>query len=327
MKKTRFSPFQSRTVLLAVFVTLFTFATSCDNEKEDAPAQPKTVADYVSENSDFSILKAAMLQAGQLDAFKNPNLTVFAPNDAAFRASGVTDATSLTALTKEQLTGILQYHVLKAAVASSGFPMEKNKAVQTSLSINNQAVLAYITNGTSGLFINGAKVTKPDVQVANGVIHVIDHILLPPPTGSGGSLVGVVQADTSLSLLGAAALRIATVNPTLAGVLTGTSPYTTFAPTNSAFRALKLSTADTINKVPVAMLTAILANHVVSGRLYSNDLTTGDVTAYSTGKLTVNSTGSAVTVKSNGIAAPATVTRANVTATNGVVHKIDKVLL
>jgi uncharacterized surface protein with fasciclin (FAS1) repeats len=327
MKKTLFPTLQSRALILAILTVLFTFTTSCDKEAEDAPAQPKTVADIVVESSDFTILKAAIMQAGQLDAFKNPNLTVFAPNDAAFRASGVTDATSLTALTKDQLTAILQYHVLKAAVASSGFPMEKNKAVQTSLSINNQAVIAYVTNGTSGLFINGAKVIKPDVQAANGVIHVIDHILLPPPTGSGGSLVGVVQADTSLSLLGVAALRIATVNPTLAAVLMGTQPYTTFAPTNSAFRALKLSTADTISKVPVATLTAILANHVVSGRLYSNDLTTGDVTAFSTGKLTLNSTGSAVTVKSNGIATPATVTRANMTATNGVVHKIDKVLL
>ncbi|GAB3913317.1 hypothetical protein GCM10028803_57310 [Larkinella knui] len=326
MKKNLFASFHTRTLMAAVLAVLCTFTTSCDNSEEDAPAQPKTVADIVVESSDFTILEAAMRQAGQLDAFKNPNLTVFAPNDAAFRASGVTDATSLTALSKEQLTGILQYHVLKAAVASSGFPMEKNKPVQTSLSINNQAVVAYVTNGSGGLFINGAKVITPDVQAANGVIHVIDHILLPPPTGSGGSLVGVVQADTSLSLLGVAALRIATLNPALAAVLTGTQPYTTFAPTNSAFRALKLGTADTINKVPVAKLTAILANHVVSGRLFSNDLTTGDVTAYSTGKLTVNS-GSTVTVKSSGIASPATVTRANMTATNGVVHKIDKVLL
>ena len=327
MKKTRLSTPRSRALLLAVLAALFTFTTSCDKEEDTASAQPKTVADLIVESNDFTILEAAILQAGQLDAFKNPNLTVFAPNDAAFRASGVADATSLTALTKEQLTGILQYHVLKAAVASSGFPMEKNKAVQTSLSINNQAVVAYVTNGTSGLFINGAKVITPDVKAANGIMHVIDRILLPPPTGSGGSLVGVVQADTSLSLLGVAALRIASVNPTLATVLTGTQPYTTFAPTNSAFRALKLSTADTINKVPVAALTAILANHVVAGRLYSNDLTTGDVTAYSTGKLTVTATGTTVTVKSKGLTSPATVTSANRTATNGVVHKIDKVLL
>ncbi|MFC5412116.1 fasciclin domain-containing protein [Larkinella bovis] len=329
MKTIRFSPLRSRIHLLAVLVTLFTGMTSCDKEDDNAPAQPKTVADYIVENDDFTILEAAIRQAGQLDAFKNPNLTVFAPNDAAFKASGIADATALSIMTKEQLTAILQYHVLKAAVASSGFPMENNKPVQTSLSINNQAVVAYVTNGPAGLFINGAKVITPDVQAANGVIHVIDHFLLPPLSGGsgGGTLVGVVAADTSLSLLGTAALRVAAVNPTLAGVLTGTQPYTTFAPTNSAFRALKLSTPDTINKVPVNTLTALLSNHVVAGRLYSNNLATGNLTAYSTGKLAVNVSGSAVTVKSSGLMTPAIVTRANITATNGVVHKIDRVLL
>ncbi|MGA0557837.1 fasciclin domain-containing protein [Larkinella sp. VNQ87] len=328
MKKTVLFPFYHRSLLLVAFVVLGTFLAGCDGEEEDAPAQPKTVADLVVEGSEFTILEAAIRQAGQLDAFKNPNLTVFAPNDAAFRASGIADANALATLTQPQLTAILQYHVLKAAVASSGFPMESNKPVQTSLSINDQPVIVYVTNGSGGLFVNGARIVTPDIQAANGVIHVIDRILLPPPSGStgGGTLVGVVAADTSLSLLGTAALRVAASNPTLATVLTGTEPYTTFAPTNNAFRALKLSSSDTINKVPVATLADILANHVVAGRLYSNDLKTGDLTAYSNKRLTLN-VGTSVTVKSSGIPLPATVTQANLTATNGVVHKIDKVLL
>lgn len=326
MKTSRFSLFRSRTLALPVFAFLFAFMTSCGKEDENAPAQPKTAADYIVENNDFTILEAAIRQAGQLDAFKNPNLTIFAPNDAAFRASGIADATALATLTQPQLTAILQYHALKAAVAASGFPAETNKPVQTSLSINNQAVVAYVTNGPGGLSINGAKVITADVQVANGIIHVIDRILLPPPSGGGGTLVGVVQADTSLSLLQAAALRVAAVNPTLATVLTGTEPYTAFAPTNNAFRALKLSTADTINKVAVTTLAALLTNHVVPGRLYTSELKTGDLTAYSTKKLTLN-VSNTITVKSSGIALPATVTASNATATNGVVHKIDKVLL
>ncbi|GAB3328233.1 hypothetical protein GCM10027299_30140 [Larkinella ripae] len=328
MKTTYVRAFRFRALTLPVLAFLLAFTTSCDKEDDDASAQPKTAADYIVENSDFTILEAAIRQAGQFDAFKNPNLTVFAPNDAAFRASGIADATALATLTQPQLTAILQYHVLKAAVASSGFPMETNKPVQTSLSINNQAIVAYVSNGPAGLFINGAKVITPDVPAANGIIHVIDRILLPPPSGGGGggTLVGVVAADTSLSLLGTVALRVAAASPMLAIILSGTEPYTTFAPTNNAFRALKLSTPDTINKVPAATLATILSNHVVAGRFYANNLTTGDVTAYSKAKLAINA-GSPVTVKSTGITTPATVTSANLTATNGVVHKIDKVLL
>lgn len=328
MKKPIFFAFQVRTLTLAVLALLSVFTTSCGTEDENAPAQPKTIADYIVESADFTILEAAIRQAGQLDAFKNPNLTFFAPNDAAFRSSGITDASALANLTQEQLTAILQYHVLKAAVASSGFPMENNKPVQTSLMLNNQPTVLYITNGSAGLFVNGSKVVTPDVQVANGVIHIIDHLLSPPPPGTGGgTLVGVVAADTSLSLLGTAALRVAAVNPTLAGVLTGADPYTAFAPTNNAFRALNLSTPDTINKVPVATLATLLSNHVVAGRFYSNDLKTGELTAYSTGKLTLQADSTVITVKSAGLASPAVVTQSNLTATNGVVHKIDKVLL
>ncbi|GAB3265420.1 hypothetical protein GCM10027347_33120 [Larkinella harenae] len=328
MKKMFFSAFRSRTLTLAVLALFSVFTTSCGNEDESGPAQPKTIADYIVENDDFTILEAAIRQAGQLDAFKNPNLTFFAPNDAAFRASGFADASALATLTKEQLTAILQYHVLKAAVKVSGFPTENNRAVQTSLTINNQPAVVYISNNQTRLTVNGTPVSTPDIQVANGIIHIIDRILLPPPLGTGGgTLVGVVATDTSLSLLGTAALRVAAVNPTLAGVLTGTDPYTAFAPTNNAFRALKLSTPDTINKVPATTLATLLANHVVAGRLYSSDLKSGVVTAYGTGKLTVNADSTVMTVKSNGIATPARIVQANLTATNGVVHKIDKVLL
>ncbi|WP_128547556.1 fasciclin domain-containing protein [Larkinella soli] len=327
MNKPHLFLLRSRALTLAALTALLAFTTSCnDDDDDDNTAQPETIADYVIRSNDFTILEAAVIKAGLTDALKNPNLTIFAPNDAAFRAAGFADAAAVNALTAAQLTPILQYHVLPSTVTSSALPSGSNTAVQSNLSVSGTAVPLYVTKNAGGVFVNGAKVVAADVAVSNGVMHVIDQVLMPPPTANGGGLVAVVAADTSLSLLATAATRVAAGNPALTAVLTGTSPYTVFAPTNAAFRAAGFATAAAINAAPIATLTNVLANHVVAGRIFSSDLTNGDVTAYGTGKLTV-STANGVTVKSPGITTAAAVTKANILATNGVVHKIDRVLL
>jgi uncharacterized surface protein with fasciclin (FAS1) repeats len=131
-----------------------------------------TVVQIAASNPDFSILVEAVTKAGLVDALsaKGP-FTVFAPTNEAFKAlfkqlgvSGVTD------LTAEQLTPILTYHVVSGKVMSTDLT---NTSVAT---LNGQKIKIDLSNGVK---INESKVTKADISGKNGIIHVIDRVLLP----------------------------------------------------------------------------------------------------------------------------------------------------
>jgi uncharacterized surface protein with fasciclin (FAS1) repeats len=202
----------------------------------------------------------------------------------------------------------------------------------TSLSVNGTTYVtkATATTGT-GVSVNGARVITADVQASNGIIHAIDRVLMP----ATGNVLQVAQADTTLSLLGAAVARGGTA---VVSALSGATPLTVFAPTNAAFRATPYNTVAAINAAPVAALTAILTNHVVvnPGRAYSPTLVSGPITTFGTGSVTATvGTGNALTLLSPGNGGQVSTVLPNttgvqnrdITATNGVIHKIDRVLL
>ena len=312
-------------LLAASFFALAVALTSCkDEENPITTPVPQTIAQLVTSNSQFTLLSAAVTRAnlGATLSGAGP-FTVFAPSDAAFRAAGFADAAAINAVPVATLTNILLYHVVSGSVASSAIPAGQT-AQATALTTNGTAYItkASSTSGT-GVSINGARVVQADVAASNGVIHVIDKIILPP----AGNILAVAQSDTTLTYLVAAALRGGTA---VTGALGGTTPLTVFAPTNSAFRAAGFSTIAAINAAPVATLTNILTYHVIPGaRAYSPTLTNGaSIPTFQTGTVTIGVTSTGVTVlgKSNGTNA-SNVTTPDITATNGVVHKIDRVLL
>jgi len=221
------------------------------------------------------------------------------------------------------LASILQYHVLSGSVAASAIPAGQS-AQQTVLTTNGTVYVSKAASGTTGtgVSVNGARVVEADVRASNGVIHIIDRVLLPPT----GNILAIAQADTTLSLLVAAALR---GGAAVTGALGGTAPLTVFAPTNSAFRAAGFANAAAINAAPVATLTNILTYHVVPGvRAYSPTLISGPITTFQTGTITAGVSASAVTVTGRGNGTNASrVTTPDINATNGVIHKIDRVLL
>ena len=277
---------------------------------------PLSITETVNSNADFSILKAAIARANLGDALGKGTLTVFAPNDAAFKNSGI-DLAAVNAMAIPMLTSVLQYHVLGTTTASTAIPTAANTEVTTL-----GGAKAYITKNATGVFINGKKVVTPDLTASNGVIHVIDNVLMPP----AGNIVQVAQANANLTYLVAAVLRAGSTNTTLIPTLSNNT-LTVFAPTNAAFIAAGFPTIASINAAPPATLATILLNHVVADRVFSSNLVAGNVAAVGGKPLTIT-LGTGVQVRGAGNGTNnANVTAANIVATNGVVHVVDRVLL
>ncbi|MBL7724446.1 MAG: fasciclin domain-containing protein [Chitinophagaceae bacterium] len=306
----------------AIALTVPLLFTSCD--KDDDPAVTNTITDVVVANANFSTLEAAVIKANlQATLSGTGPFTVFAPDDAAFTASGITSAV-LNTLTPAQVSNILLYHTLGAKVTAADVPAGPNAKVTTA---SGDSV--FVTKNASGVYINGIKVNTADVGADNGVIHVIGRVLTPP----AGNIVETAVAG-GLDSLVKAVTRATTApggDPTLAATL-GSAILTVFAPTNAAFTQLlgALSLTD-INQIPVGTLLAVLRYHVVGGRAFSSDLANGNLAMLAGGNTTINLTngaGGGPTVTGNGNAGNrSNITGTNIVCRNGVVHLIDRVLL
>ncbi len=312
MKTLQFSKFTA--VVLLCFFALF---TAC--KKNNDNPQDQTIAGVVVSNADFSLLEAALVRANLTATLQgNGPFTVFAPNNAAFAAAGLDTEAKINAMPVETLAKILLYHVLPNRTPSSAIPMASNTAVATAANLN-----VFVTKNSSGVFVNGAAVTTADINASNGVIHVINTVIMPP----SGNIVETAQANENFSFLVAAVLRASQGNTNVAQVLSGAGPYTVFAPTNQAFISAGFATTAAIAAADPAVLANILTYHVVAGRVFSSDLTEGARPAtLQSGNLTITLTGGAK-VKGNGNPSASTITSANLVTTNGVIHVIDQVLL
>ena len=273
---------------------------------------PMSIADHAVANPSFSSLVAALGKASLVSALadKTKTYTVFAPNNNAFSALLSKLGVTLNDLSPATLTPILLYHVVNGYVPASA--VEAEYVPTLSSSFGKSASLQISTTG--GVKLNNtSKVIATDVVATNGIIHVIDQVVLPP------TVVEIAQQNTLFSTL-----VLAVIKADLAGVLSGAGPFTVFAPTNDAFAALftalKVSGIDALSK---EALTPILLAHVVSGNVQSVSLTSGSVPSLNAAKaLDILVSGSSVTI--NGAVK---VVKADVQGKNGVVHVIDKVIV
>lgn len=300
--------------MLMLFVASSFILSSCDKDDEDTPEpmpQEQSIVEIASSNPDFSILVEALTKADLVNTINSSNnLTVFAPTNSAFQAlftalgvSGISD------IPKETLTPVLLYHVLGAKVPASSV----TTGYAYTLSPGPDAkTLAIYLNTSSGVMINNsAKVTTADIMATNGVIHVIDKVLLP------NSVVDIALNNASFSIL-----VEALVKADLVTALSGTGPFTVFAPTNDAFTALFATLGVSgIADLTKEQLSPILLYHVVAGNVLSTELSNGNVPTLNGGTIAIDVTSG---VKVNG---STSVILADVQGTNGVVHAIDKVLL
>ena len=266
-----------------------------------------TVVDIVVNSEAHDTLEAAVIAAGLADDLSGEGpFTVFAPTDDAFKALPAGTLETLLADPTGTLADILLYHVVGAKAKSTD--LSDGQTITTLLGKD----ITVTING-EGVFINDAKVTVADIEADNGVVHVIDAVLLPPVVTVVDIIVNSSAHDT---------LEAAVIAAGLADDLSGEGPFTVFAPTDDAFKALPAGTLETLLADPTGTLADILLYHVVGAKAKSTDLSDGQTITTLLGKdITVTINGEGVFIND------AKVTVADIEADNGVVHVIDAVLL
>ena len=233
--------------------------------------------------------------------------TVFAPTDDAFAAFDAATLAILTSNADTKLRRALLYHVLGAEVLSSDL-----SDGQTATTLFNQDITVTI-DASGGVKINDANVVIADIQTLNGVVHVLDAVILPP---------NVTVADVVINSAVHETLEAAVVAADLAGALSDLSAnYTVFAPTDDAFAPVDVTT---LLLDPTGDLQKILQYHVLASEVFAADLSDGQVATTLLGQdITVGiDAAGAVTINGNAL-----VTAADITTLNGVVHVLNNVLL
>jgi transforming growth factor-beta-induced protein len=273
-----------------------------------------TIGDLAVATKSLSSLKWAVTAAGLVDALNDPRafFTLLAPDNDAFGAlpAGLLQAL-LTPGFKKHLQEILLFHVyadgafMVSALAATQ-EVEMSNGERLTINSSDTAVTVATTAGQT------AMVTLADLEGSNGVMHIINDILIPSSIGATVIDLGA-KYSILLSLIARAGLEEA-----LAG-----GPFTLFAPTNTAFEALDAATVDFLTSDDGAvMLNSILEYHVVSGSATS-DMVMNDMTVATVQGDMVTFMVEGGTVKVN----DATVVVADMLAFNGVTHGIDKVLM
>lgn len=308
----------------------------------------KTIVEIAVATDDLSLLVGALQQAdaGLVEVLSGDGpFTVFAPTNAAFvallNALG-DDYNSLadfdTQAEKDLLVKVLTYHVIAGTAAfstdlSDGQQIETFQGENVGISIKNGTV--HVTDATE----DNAAVVTADVEASNGVVHIINKVLLPqevldilnPPLPN---IVQNAQSVDALSSLVAAILKAdeGLTQDTLVDILSGDGPFTVFAPTNAAFSnllaALGFHSLDDFNTPEEkALLRRVLLYHVVPGAaVASTDLENHqrlDTANHSEALFAILGHGVQIRDKSG---TDANVTTADVVASNGIVHIVDKVL-
>ena len=300
-------------------LTLAAALAACGSSSDDpAPTTEPNLVALAQSNPNLSILVEAVVAADLQGTLAGTGpFTVFAPTNAAFAALltelGISKADLLA--NKPLLTAVLTYHVLPARVLKSGVPL--GKAITTVqggiFKIDQVGSDFVITDGRN----RTAKITATDIAAANGVVHVIDRVILP----ADKNIVETAQAIPDFSIL-----VEAVVAANLQGTLSGAGPFTVFAPTNAAFAdlltELGVSKADLL--ADTALLTKVLTYHVLAGRVLKADVVPGTQPATVEGETFSIDASLVVTDKRM---RTAHIVATDVLTSNGVIHVLDKVIL
>ncbi len=321
-----------KTIATALLLTSLFACTDDDDPPTPPPATERSIVETAQATPDLATLVAAVEFASDngdlVDLLSNPGtLTVFAPTNAAFDALAVEltgsatakGADLLTAQNKPLVRAVLQYHVLTTEVGASAIPF--GMPITTA-----EGSIFKIESGSPPTIFDGrnrqAKITATDIDATNGVVHVIDRVILP----ADKNIVEVAQAAAAGTPAELSILVEAVVAADLAGTLSGPGPFTVFAPTDAAFAALLTELGVTKPQLlaNTALLTQVLTYHVVSGRVLKAQVPVGTpVTTVQGATFTVGAN-LAIT---DGRSRTSGIVGTDVFATNGVIHVIDKVIL
>ncbi|MEM6782813.1 MAG: fasciclin domain-containing protein [Bacteroidota bacterium] len=297
-------------LLLAVAVAW----VGCDGTDEEVePAETLPLGQFIAESVRLNTLEAALRQAGLLNEDNSTplnNVTVFAPEDAAFTSMNTLTGGFVDALLgdADALTAILQYHVVDGRILSSDL---QDGATVTTLA-GEQLTIREV-NGT--FFVDGAPITLPDAELPDAVVHRVGQVL----TGSL-NIVEFALLSPNFSTLVTALANTGDSDEAgdddLVTTLSGDGPFTVLAPSNAAFTTLPFDTGLLLEDERRPTLSNVLTYHVVPGVVFSDEL---PATAGTANGASVTFDGATV----DGIAIVATDLRLS----NGVLHVIEGVLL
>ncbi|MDE0231043.1 MAG: fasciclin domain-containing protein [bacterium] len=301
------------------------------SETEEASEPSGTIVDVAVASGAFPTLIAAVQAAGLVDTLNSDGpFTVFAPTEEAFATALANlnmTAADLLANT-DLLTSVLTYHVLLGEAPSEVVATLDGQSIAT---VNGADVTITVDGDT--VRVNDATVVTVDIQATNGIIHIIDTVLLPPAQeepeaaeteeepGPSGTIVDVAVASGAFPTLIAAVQAAGLVD-----TLNSDGPFTVFAPTEEAF-ATALANLDVTAEELLAnteLLTAVLTYHVLATEAPAELVVTLDgqsVTTVNGADITITIDGDTVKVNN------ATVVATDIQATNGIIHVIDTVLL
>ncbi len=265
---------------------------------------PQTIVDIAVADGRFTTLVAAVQAAGLAETLSGPGpFTVFAPTDDAFAKLPAGTVESLLA-DPEALSNILLYHVVAGKVMAAD-------VVGLDYAMSVQGSPINITVEGDKVLVNDAQVVITDIEASNGVIHVIDTVILPP-----ADIVDTAINDGRFTTLVAAVQAAGLVD-----ALKGEGPLTVFAPTDEAFAKLPAGTVEALLADPEA-LANILLYHVAEGRLTAADITSVEKIKTLQGKdITISQDMGKVMANDSQIIIT------DIFTSNGIIHVIDSVLL
>lgn len=297
-----------------LFSGVLLISSSCSDDDPVPMESGKNIVEFAQSDNRFSSLIAAVQRAGLTDALSaDEELTVIAPTDQAFTDAGITDVDGIAV---DDLKTILMYHVVPSEIPSS--------AVSSGKVISLEGAPFYISiDPDNKAWVNGhAEVIETDLEASNGIIHVINQVIMKPTMSIAEIANGYTQeTNPEFTQLVGALTRVNLVDAVNGGV---EDDLTVFAPTDAAFQQLYDDMGvDGFEDIPLETLEKVLMHHVVPARAFSQDLRDEAElpTLLSNYTLTVDL--GELSIEEAGL----NTDLLNIHATNGVIHVIDKVML
>ncbi|MGY8778607.1 MAG: fasciclin domain-containing protein, partial [Longimicrobiales bacterium] len=298
---------------LALLPGLLVGLAACDEDTSGPLPEYNSgqdIAAIAAAASDLTTLNAALAAAGLTAALQGDGpFTVFAPRDAAFDdLGGDVIAALLEQDNADLLSEVLTFHVVSGIAAAAG-DLTDGQMVTTLQG-------SELTIGVSGgaVTVNGANVVTADIKAINGVIHLIDAVLVPE-VDLVDMLILNDEAQTAVAAVSAG---------DLVSTLRGPGPFTVFAPVDAAFEELGSYTLEALlDPANQALLQKVLTYHVISGDIRAADLTDGAMVATVEGTEVTIDLSDPMMPKVNG----ANIIATDIVVENGVIHLVDGVLL
>ncbi len=307
----------SSLIILSALVAFSLSFTGCNDDDDDdmTPAPTQDIVELAQSSSSLSTLVDAVIAADLTSTLQGTGpFTVFAPTNEAF--SNLPEGVLQTLLDNpDVLAEVLQYHVVNGKVLSTDLSTGSVSPLLSGTSID------VVVSGGSVTLNGSATVITADVEATNGVVHIVDEVILPEGFElPKDNIVEIASATESLSTL----VTALSLFPDLVDALSADGTYTVFAPTNEAFEGLLSAIGQSsLDDIPESVVRTILEYHVIaSAAILSTDLSDGQTaTAFSEEEISIAVNDDGVFISN------AKVLTADVEASNGIVHIVKNVMV